>query len=199
MNDQLEQRLRAADPMPPSVPVDSARSPRARTLVERTMTDALIPVDEPRADRSHRWLLAAAAAAVVGLVGVGVAVAGGGDDEPTSVALTAPGGDAAMGMCIQVTPESLRDASELAFSGTVTALDGTTATIEVDHWYAGGDADQVVVTGPTADNTALLGGVPLEDGSRYLISAGDGEVRSCGLSGPVSPELEALYDAAFGG
>jgi hypothetical protein len=41
--------------------------------------------------------------------------------------------------------------------------------------------------------------VIFEDGGHYLISAVDGEVRSCGLSGEVSPELQAIYDEAFPG
>ena len=54
-----------------------------------------------------------------------------------------------------------------------------------------------MVTGATENETALLGSVVFEDGGHYLISAGDGEVRSCGLSGEVSPELQAIYDEAF--
>lgn len=198
MTDQLEQRLRAADPMSATVPVDDARSERARTLVERTMAETLIPVD-PSPSSRPRWLLVAAAAAVVAVVGVGVAISGGDDGEdPTPLALTVPTEDM-MAMCIEVTPDSLRDASQVAFEGTVTELDGQTATMAVDRWFAGEEAEVVTVTGATENETALLGGVVLESGGQYLISAGDGEVRSCGLSGPVSPELEALYEAAFSG
>ena len=41
--------------------------------------------------------------------------------------------------------------------------------------------------------------ITFEAGSTYLVSAADGEVRSCGLSGEATPELEAIYEAAFPG
>lgn len=198
MTDELEQRLRAADPVPATVPVDSPRSPRARTLVENLMTDAPITLDPPRSPAARRWTIVAAAAAVVAAVGVAVSVSGGGDDAPSTLALSSPAEDV-MAMCMEVTPEGLRDASEVAFEGTVVELDGRVATLSVDRWFAGEEVDEVVVTGADENETALLGGVVLEDGGRYLISAGDGEVRSCGLSGEATPELEAIYEAAFPG
>jgi hypothetical protein len=199
VTDELEQRLRAADPAPATVPVDSPRSPRARTLVENLMTDAPITLDPPRSPApQRRWAIGAAAAAVAVAVGVAVSVSGGGDDDPSSLALSAPPEDT-MAMCMQVTPEILRDSSEVAFEGTVTALDGRVATLTVDRWFAGEEVDEVVVTGATENETALLGSVVFEDGGHYLISAGDGEVRSCGLSGEATPDLEAIYEAAFPG
>lgn len=199
MTDELEQRLRAADPVPATVPVDSPRSPRARTLVEYLMTDP-VTLDPPRSQRPRRWAMVAAAAAAVVAVGVAVSLSGDdSDDAPSSLALSVPAEDM-MAMCIEVTPEILRDASEVAFEGTVTELDGRVATLSVDRWFAGDEVDEVVVTGADENETALLGGVVLEDGGQYLISAGDGEVRSCGLSGEASDaNLAALYDAAFGG
>ncbi|MGH9276018.1 MAG: hypothetical protein ACRDZU_15345 [Acidimicrobiales bacterium] len=200
MTDELEQRLRAADPAPATVPVDSPRSPRARSLVEDLMTDTEISLDPPRSTRPRRWALVVAAAAAVVAVGVAVNLAGDdSSDAPSSLALSVPVEDA-MAMCMQVTPESLRDASQVAFEGTVTQLDGRVATLSVDRWFAGDEVDEVVVTGADENETALLGGVVLEDGGHYLISAGDGEVRSCGLSGEASDaNLAAIYDEAFGG
>jgi hypothetical protein len=201
VTDELEQRLRAADPVPATVPVDSPRSPRARTLVEHLMTDAPITLDPSRSPRKRRWVAAAAAAvAVVAALGV---VALTSDDDgsgtPSSLALSTPGSDM-MGMCMQVTPESLRDAAQVAFEGTVTEVDGRIATLSVDRWFAGDAVDEVVVTGPDENETALLGGVVLEDGGQYLVSARDGEVLSCGLSGEASDaNLQALFEAAFPG
>ena len=45
----------------------------------------------------------------------------------------------------------------------------------------------------------LIGGVTFEPGQQYLITATDGVVNYCGFSGPVSPELQALFDQAFPG
>ena len=125
------------------------------------------------------------------------------DDEPASrdtVALTSVAEDPLTTICIEVTAETMRDSGiELAFQGTVTSIDGDQATLAVDTWYLGGDADDVTVTGPPEGDGALLGAVPLEDGQSYLVSASDGTVRSCGQSGPTSPELEAIFTEAFGG
>ena len=200
MTDELEQRLRAADPVPSAVPVDSARSPRARTLMERAMTDTQITLDRPQAPRSRRWAFAAAAA-VAAVVGVGVAVTAGddgGDEAPTTLALTA-GADDALASCLAITPDILRDASEVAFAGTVVEIDGATVTLSVDRSYKGAEVDQVVVSAPPESNAALLGGVTFEDGGHYLISATGGVVGSCGLSDVASPQLEALYEDAFAG
>jgi hypothetical protein len=199
VTDELEQRLRAADPVPATVPVDAPRSLRARTLVEHLMTDTELSLDPPRADRPRRWALVAAAAALVAAVGVAVSLSGDdGGGASSSLALTVPAQDT-MAMCMQVSPELLRDADQVAFEGTVTKLDGRVATLSVDRWYAGEEVDEVVVTGAAENEVALLGGVIFEDGGHYLISAIDGEVRSCGLSGEATPDLQAIYDEAFGG
>ncbi len=203
MTDELEERMRAADPVPPSVRVGPARSPRARTIVEQIMTDAPDHLDPAADARRRRWPLLAAAAAVA-VAGVGGALLLSGDDDQPggsdAIALAVEPVDPLTEICIEVTPETLRDSGvELAFRGTVTAVDGDQATLAVDTWYLGGPADEVSVTGPAEGDTARLGGVPLEDGGTYLVSASDGIVRSCGQSGPASPELEALFDAAFGG
>lgn len=202
MTDELEQRLRAANPVPPTVPVDRARSPRARTLVEHIVTDTHAALDTEPTPRARRWpLLAVAAAAVVAVVGVAVVVASD-DDAPVTddaLSLTIAAEDP-MAMCIELTPETLGDPGvELAFKGTVTSVDGDQATLRVDEWFRGGDAEEVTLTAPAEAETALLGAVTLEEGAAFLISAADGAVRSCGQSGPLSPELEALFTEAFDG
>ena len=44
----------------------------------------------------------------------------------------------------------------------------------------------------------LEGGIAFEEGKRYLVSAVDGQVATCGLSAPYSEEMAAAYDEAFG-
>lgn len=203
MTDDLDQRLRAADPAPPGVPVDPADSPRARTLLEHLVTDDLISLDSPPAASRSRRLLAAAAAAAVVVVGGGIAVLGGGDDAeppaaPTELALSVAADDP-MQMCLEITPEAVAATAEVAFAGTVTSVDGEVVTLRVDRWFVGDEVDQVVVTSPAEAETALLGGVALEVDGEYLISAAGGAVQTCGVSGIVSPELEAIYEDAFAG
>ncbi len=201
MTDELEQRMRAADPVPPAVPVPSSRDPRARTLVESIVTDTdnLVTLDPAGPPASRRWLaVAAAAAAVVALAGGAVVLSGDDDVEPSSVALTLPAEDM-MAMCLEVTPETLRDVASIAFEGTVTSADAQTTTLSVDRWFAGEEVDEVVVTTPDGSDAALLGSITFEAGGTYLVAAAGDEVRSCGLTGPSSPELEAIYEDAFPG
>jgi hypothetical protein len=201
VNDDLERRLRAADPAPPTVPIDSARSQRARTLREQIMNDDQITLDPARSGGPRRRLLAAAAAAAV-VVGGGIAVvSSGGDDTPAdarSLALSVAADDP-MQMCLEITPESVRSLAQIAFAGTVTGVEGEVVTLRVDRWFTGAEVDEVVVTSPVEGESALLGGVELETGGEYLISAADGAVQTCGVSGTISPELEAIYDEAFPG
>lgn len=200
--DPLEQRLRAADPAPASAPIDRPDSDRARNLVEGIMNDlpnddyAVVSLDSPPRSNRFRWIAAAAAVAVV--VGGAVAVSQNTDDAdggvPLALSLAA---EDSMAMCMEVTPDSLAAASQVAFEGTVASIDGDVATLDVDRWFAGEETSEVTVTSPDPSMAALLGGVELETGARYLISAADGMVLSCGLSGPSEPNLTAIFEAAF--
>jgi len=100
--------------------------------------------------------------------------------------------------CIMPNAKTLSGFTE-AFDGTVTKVDGNEATLDVDHWYAGGDdAPQVVVH--TVDRQISEAGLfELEEGKRYLISGQEGGVSLCGFSAAWSPDLERLYQQAFGG
>jgi len=56
-----------------------------------------------------------------------------------------------------------------------------------------------VLTTLSADMQALLGASDFGTGQDYLVSATDGTVNACGLTGPASPELQQVYDEAFPG
>lgn len=118
---------------------------------------------------------------------------GGGDAAPLE--LSAGGGDG-MASCLPFDPAILRD-MPVAFEGTATAVDGDRVTLEVDRWFKGGEADEVVVLAPQGLE-ALIGGIPFEVGGEYLISATDGQVNYCGFSGESTPELLAGFETAFG-
>ncbi|SOC54236.1 hypothetical protein [Ornithinimicrobium cerasi] len=133
-----------------------------------------------------------APALVVGVLGLALAGCSSGE----TVQLTATGGDAAAS-CIVFDVGTLAGMSP-AFAGTVVEVDGSVATLEVDRWYAGGDADRVAITS-TAGMEALLGTPTLEVDRRYLITAAGGEVNGCGYSGPATPELESAFEEAFAG
>jgi hypothetical protein len=44
-----------------------------------------------------------------------------------------------------------------------------------------------------------FGGIQFTEGERYLVSASDGTVSTCGFSGPYTDEMAAAFDEAFGG
>jgi len=209
MNDELRSRIAATDPMHDGVstkPIDSAE---ARTLLEAIVnthldepdTQSTEPPTQTAQKRRPKWFapaLAVAAAAIVAVGGAAVAgVFDGGDPEPTVLTLSTGETDPATMSCIALDP-SLVAQSPVAFRAVVDTVEGERVTMNVDTWYAGGDADVVELTAP-AGMEALIGGLDFVPGETYLVSAYDGVVSYCGLTGPATPELQAMYDAAFPG
>ena len=112
-----------------------------------------------------------------------------------TLALTADG--SVVAKCAMPSADTL-STFDTAFAGTVTSLDGGTATLSVDRWYAGGDgADTVTVESPSKDLQDLLMAVEFQDGTSYLVSATDTRVTLCGFTAEQNPGLQALYDEAF--
>lgn len=210
MTDDLRAALAAADPVRSTdldAPFDPLTSPRARELLERTMATPTLTTPGP-ADRSagrpsdrRPWLAAAAAAVVLAGGGAAYLTTSGPQEAPAGggeLALALPGGDPALQSCLPVTPEAVA-ALPVAFAGTATAVDDGQVRLEVDRWYRGGDATTVVLSAPGGDAPALVGAAEFTEGEQYLVSADQGAVSVCGLTGPASPELQAVYDQAFPG
>jgi hypothetical protein len=202
--DALRARLAQLDPMPDSVPVDLPTSPSAQTLLERAMLSTELTT-EPTPDTTRPlWrrpsLLAAAAAAVIalgvgGVVAIGDGPGGSGSTPKTTLALkTQHSSGPAMGSCIVFSVDILKG-MPLAFGGTVTQVGDGTVQIDVDHWYKGGDADVVTIAVP-ARNTSV-GTVDFVEGKRYLVTATEGTVNSCGYTGEATPDLVKAFDEAF--
>jgi hypothetical protein len=199
MKDELRERLARLDPMHSEVPTESVTTQSSRELLEGIMSTSSTEETASESSRKNPWYMGIAAAAIlVVAVGSVLALTGGGDGDPVAqgppLALDA-GADDPMAMCIQFSVEELARAP-IAFEGTVTTVDGETVTLDVDEWFKGGDAGQVVLNAP-AGMEALLGGVPFEQGGQYLITAYDGTVNYCGLSGPSTPEFRAAFEEAF--
>lgn len=100
--------------------------------------------------------------------------------------------------CMVPSAERMRAENDLAFDGTVTAVDDGGATFAVQRWYAGGQGAAAVRLERVAEMPGLLYTPDLQDGRRYLVVAADGLIRYCDPSGPYTPELEALFVGAFG-
>jgi hypothetical protein len=191
--------------------LDPARRPEVADLVdattaqqirERAMQTTDVPTAETPAERP-RWrrpALALGAAASVAAIAVAAALASGGNtaSKASTLALNAPDGGA-ISSCIAFDVAILREAP-VAFAGTATDVGADTATLDVDHWYKGGSADQVTISNPTAapGMAVSLDGVDFAAGERYLITATDGTVNLCGFSGPATAEMEQAYGEAFG-
>ena len=123
---------------------------------------------------------------------------GGTSSEPPSGTLALTADESAAGKCAMPSAETLAT-FDTAFAGTVTSVEGGTATLSVDEWYAGDEAATVTVQAPDEDLQALLLAVDFEEGRRYLVSADGDRVSLCGYSAEATPEVQALYDEAFGG
>ncbi|GAA6525150.1 hypothetical protein [Intrasporangium sp. DVR] len=203
-DDELRARLRAADPAAgtdaPDLWVDE--------MAEATMTDGQLTERRPapealdRPARRARWLLAAAAAALVAVAAVGLSLDRAGDGsappaaQPSQVmTLSLPANDP-MAMCLAFSVDVLRP-MEVAFSGTATAVGARSVTLRPDHWYKGGDGSDLVRLATLGDTVALEGGIAFEEGKRYLITATGGTVNACGFSAEWSPEMAAAYTEAF--
>lgn len=198
MRDELRERLRRADP----AALDPTASRPAPELLERVMSTARDTADRPTTDdpaRPDRRPVWAAAAAVV-LLAAGTGGFSALREDPTAgggseLRLALPGGGVAAS-CAGFDVAFLRDMSP-AFAGTVVSADGGQVVLDVDRWYAGGDAEQVVLSTPDPSTSAALDGVTFEEGERYLVTAAQGTVNGCGYSGPATPDLEAAFDEAF--
>ncbi|HWL44907.1 MAG TPA: hypothetical protein VNQ73_18335 [Ilumatobacter sp.] len=216
-DDELRDRIARIDPSPDGLPTEPITSPRARALLESIMTTPLLteqpaqqappqPARSPRRPSPKRWL--GAAAAVVGLTGAGFGIAATTtgvftadapvekpQPEPTVMELSTGDTDPSLMSCMMLTPEAIA-VSPVAFRAVVDSVAGDVVTLAVDTWYAGGDADIVTLTAPQGME-ALIGGLEFQAGQAYLVTAFDGVVSYCGQTGPATPELQAMFDAAF--
>ena len=91
--------------------------------------------------------------------------------------------------CLPFSVDILDD-MEVAFEGTVRAVDADLLTLDVVTWYTGGDAEQVQITAPLGME-AFIGGIPFEVGGSYLVTASNGVVNYCGYTGVATPEFRA--------
>jgi len=207
-DDELRARLQAADPARRDAPADSWID----ELVVATMTvhdqagqETGQDIKGERPPGRSRWLVAGAAAAVAVIAVGGYAFfagdsrddGGNGSEARTELALRLPAADP-MAMCIEFSVDTLRP-METAFAGTATDVTGDQVTLDVDHWYKGGDADVVELTGSSDAGVMLEGGIEFTEGERYLVTATDGNVNGCGFSAVWSQEMADAFEAAFAG
>lgn len=160
------------------------------------MTSTTEPVPtgnvEDRNRRTRIMAIVVATVAVIAIAAVGWFRVPDTGEEALLLSLEAEDANAS---CLALDPAVLAGMSP-AFAGTVRSSEGESVVLDVDRWYAGPEAERVELRAP-AGMEALIGGINFEVGRQYLISATDGTVNYCGYSGPVTPELQAAYDAAY--
>jgi hypothetical protein len=200
--DELLTRLRAADPassLPPAGPE------RVAELLEAAMSDTATRPHESRATGTHgrgplTWLVAAAAVVLIAGAGIfGLAQRNHGSTPGAGPSVTQLRAAPLRGaMCVLPSPRVLRLQS-VAFRGTLVTLTEREATFRVTHWYAGGPTDLVTVRFVPGGPPETLQARALTVDQDYLVAAGDGFVRGCGLTGPASShDLLEMYGRAFG-
>lgn len=195
----LRNQLRAADParaLPPASPtwLDHRME---QIMSDQSPTTTTVTPEAPR-PAFRRWMPVVGVAAGLAIAAAIVVPLALGGPTPSVEALRPPvGGDLASGSCLVLEPATVA-AQEQAFAATVLQIKGDTVLLEVTERFAGDIADRVEVTQVDA-KTSDFSGVPFEVGQRYLIGALDGTITGCGVTGADSPELRAVYDAAFPG
>ena len=193
------------------------------TRLREELTHAIAHRERERERRplglpSRRPALIAALTASVLAIGVLTAVLLFGGDEtqqpgpgavPTPPTTQPTVVDPGQGSCVDAfTPETLAQ-REIAFDGTVVAtgpgefngIPLTEVTFEVNRWFTGDDgARATLMTYSTPGAvTSVGGGLPLEMGSRLLVSGDGGFIWECGgFSQPYSEEGARLFAEAFG-
>lgn len=203
--DQLRARLSAIDPMQPTAIPEPLPRSRADEILEKIMTTIQSDPNTGTASSlpsRFRLILIAGAAALALAAATITAIVLNGDNtgpDPTQTTMSLSlGGGTTMSSCVPFDVAFLREMS-VAFAGTVSAVSAEAVTLDVDRWYAGGDADLVSLGLLPGQTSAALDGVDFQPGTRYLVAATNGVVNGCGFSGEAAPELEAAYAEAFPG
>ena len=203
-NDELE-RLARADPIDQAA-LPSANDQRARALFEEiTMSESAVQSPRPHPRRAA-WAIGAAAALIL-IVGAVVAVRAG--DEPTprtpdgsgDVASPAisPGGST--GSCVELYDADTLARREVAFDGTVAAVDGDNVTFDVKSAFKGVTANTVTLKGASTLGGGVVSsagaGISLTPGTRLLVAGDGGFAWSCGFTQPYDPAVAEQWGQAF--
>jgi hypothetical protein len=99
--------------------------------------------------------------------------------------------------CQALTPTVLAQ-YDMAFQGTVTAVDGDTITFQTTDVFSGQVGETVQLTAPPAGLAKILSpGTTFQVGQSYLVPAYHGAVSMCGYSGPATNDLQKVFKEAF--
>lgn len=203
-DDETRRVLGASDPAHHLPRADPAQ---LTSLLEDAMNQQHPEHDHENHPTRTRLLVLAGAAAAVAAVAVVAVTALGHDEQPkqpdrAAAAKPAPtvtalhAGPAVAAKCAAPQP-SFVSAQEVAFRGDVVSVTDDLVTLAATEFYAGAPTDEVTVDRPDLGMSEMP--VDFQVGTTYLVGATDGRVSICGLSGPATADLQALYDEAFAG
>jgi hypothetical protein len=199
-DDDLRARLRGADPaagLPPPPP----------GTIDRLMEETMSRTEVTTVPRHLPTMLAAAAALVLvaaGAAGWLLTRPGDTPGAPSAAASTAPAGTVritaagASAKCVEPTAPTLAERADLAFAGTVSAVNGDVVTVRVTEVFRGAAAGEVEIAQTSGASEQLLGTGGFETGRDYLVSSSAGTMLICGYSGEATtPGLRTMFETAF--
>ncbi len=107
-------------------------------------------------------------------------------------------------MCVEQYDLTTLANRDIAFDGTVNAIDGDSVTFDVNTWFAGGSEDRVTLetSAGMVDGaiTSVSGdGATLDVGSRYLVSGSGGFVWACGFTMTYDSGIAGQWAQVFAG
>ncbi len=198
-------RLRAADPIRPDDVPDASLARVSARIQEHIVTDnqrTSNPAPKRRPFALFRGLALSGALALAVFVSNGLGAptptpGAGPTDGPTAGATDGPIVGGGMASCIRYDPAIL-PTFDVVFDGVVTAVDGDKVTFDVKHGWKGVD-NHVTLNAPHS-SPALLGPLPdFKVDGRYLVTAAEGNVNSCGYTLDYDAKTASEWAAAFGG
>jgi len=188
-SDELR-RLREADPAK-ATSVPSAEDPAARVLRERI----LMMDTEVRPARSRTLAIVAAAAVALATTTAVVLVTRGDPGAPGPPAPIDPG----FAMCVETYSLESLENREVAFDGTITAVNGDEITFDVGEWFKGGSGGETTLegAGTLGGLTSASSGIPLDAGTRLLVAGDGGFAWGCDFTQPYDASIAAAWRAAL--
>jgi hypothetical protein len=187
-------RLRAADPFRADEVPDASLARVSARIQEHIVTDIQHTSTAAPSRRSFALfggLVAAGALALAVALGSGFGV------QAPIAPTDNPGAGGGIASCLAYDP-ALLPTFEVAFDGTVTAVDGDQVTFDVNEAWKG-VGESVTLTAPATD-MALTGPLPhFEVGGRYLVTAAGTTINSCGWTVDYDAGMASDWAAAFAG
>jgi hypothetical protein len=195
-------RLRAADPIHAGDVPDASLARVTARIQEHMMSDiqhdpTVRPTRRPLFWIGGLGLAGALALAIAVSNGMGVQSPGPIGAGPTPTVDPAGGGAAGGGMasCLVYDPANVTT-MDVAFDGTVSAIDGDQVTFTVNTGWKGADGT-ITLTAPDVD-AALVGPLPdFEVGGRYLVTAAGTTINACGYTLDYDEGTANDWAAAF--